>query len=94
MEFYVNENENQFEIDIDGQIAFIEFSREANKIYLTHTEVPQSLRGRGIGSKIIKQSLEYIKNQNLTLIPLCSFVAHYVNNHPEWHSLLGEGYKM
>ncbi|HMI06429.1 MAG TPA: GNAT family N-acetyltransferase [Flavobacterium sp.] len=89
-----NEAQSQFEIHVDGQVAFIEYAIEDRKIYLTHTEVPESLQGNGIGSALVRLVLQYIKKNHLVLFPLCSFVAHYVDNHTEWHSILSEGYQM
>lgn len=90
----INEAESQFEFQIEDQTALIEFAIDNNKIYLTHTEVPESFQGSGIGSELVKQTLQHIKKQNLTVMPLCSFVAHYIDNHSEWHSLLSEGYQL
>jgi len=90
----VNEGESQFEFQIGNQTALIEFAIESQKIYLTHTEVPQDLQGNGVASELVKQTLTHIKEQNLIVMPLCSFVAKYIDNHPEWHSLLSEGYQL
>lgn len=89
-----NETEHQFEFHMEGKVAFVEYFTEGQKIYLTHTEVPKSLRANGIATELIQQTLGYIKKQHWTLIPQCSFVSAYVNNHPEWHSILSEGYQM
>lgn len=89
-----NEASSQFEFQIDGKAAFVEYFTEDKKIYLTHTEVPESLRGHGIATELIKQTLAYIKRHHWTLIPQCSFVVAYVNDHPEWRSILSEGYQM
>lgn len=91
---HINETKSQFEFQIGNQTALIEFAIEGDKIYLTHTEVPESLSGKGIGSELVRQTLLHVKKQNLTVMPLCSFVAQYIDNHPEWHSLLSEGYQM
>lgn len=93
-ELILNEAENQFEIAIDNQTAFIEFIRKGKKIFLTHTEVPKSLEGQGIGTALVNKTLHYIKANHLVLVPSCSFVAHYVNKHDEWQSILSEGYQM
>lgn len=90
----VNEPENQFEIHIDGYIAFIEFQQKDKKIWLTHTEVPKPIEGQGIGSELVNKVLHDIKSKHLTLVPSCSFVAAYVNKHEEWSSILSEGYQM
>lgn len=90
----INEAESQFEFQIGNQTASIEYAIQGDKIYLTHTEVPEALTGNGIASELVKQTLQHIKKQNLTVMPLCSFVAHYIDNHSEWHSLLSEGYQL
>jgi predicted GNAT family acetyltransferase len=92
--FKVNEEENQFELHTQGGVAFLEFIREGEKIYLTHTETPEALRGKGIAADLVKQSLQCAKDNGLTVVPSCSYVAHYVNNHTEWNTILSAGYQM
>ncbi|WP_306353421.1 GNAT family N-acetyltransferase [Flavobacterium sp. '19STA2R22 D10 B1'] len=95
LELVVNEAEHQFEMEVKGKLALIEYHvQDDHKIYLTHTEVPPELEGQGIGSALVEKVLEYIKKNNLVLVPLCSFVANYVNQHDQWHSILSEGYQM
>jgi predicted GNAT family acetyltransferase len=89
-----NETGHQFEFGIDGQTAFVEYFTEGKKIYLTHTEVPEAIQGQGIGTELVKQTLRYIKKHHWILVPQCAFVSAYVDNHPEWHSILSEGYQM
>lgn len=86
-----NKTKKQYELEIDNHIARIEYIIAQDKIYLTHTEVPPSLEGKGIGFNIIKQALEDIKERELTLIPLCPFVALYIKRHPEWKKLVLKG---
>lgn len=89
-----NEASNQFETEVDGQVSFIEYFLEGKKIYLTHTQVPETQRGNGIGTELVELALGYIKKHHLILMPQCAFVSAYVDNHPEWHSILSEGYQM
>lgn len=92
--FVHNETDNQFELHIGLQIAFVEYYTEGTKIYLTHTETPAALQGRGIANALISQTLAHIKKQQQVLVPLCSFVSQYLDKHPQWHSILSEGYQM
>lgn len=92
--FVHNQAGSQFELHINGQIAFVEYYQVGNKIHLTHTETPQSLQNQGVASELIRQTLHYIKQKHLVLLPLCSFVSAYIDNHPEWRSILSEGYQM
>ncbi len=92
--FKINEAESQYELHIGSKKAYLEYVHKDDKIYLTHTKVPKSLQGKGIGSLLVGKALEYLSQKNLTVMPLCSFVAHYIDNHPEFQSLLSDGYQM
>jgi hypothetical protein len=86
-----NEKDKQYEFHIDGVIAKIEYIRAKDKIYLTHTEVPNELEGKGIASALVKEVLEDIEKRELTLIPMCPFVAGYIQRHPDWKKLVLKG---
>lgn len=76
---------------MDGKNPRIEYIAVKDKIYLTHTEVPKELEGKGLASKMVLMVLENIKSRNLTLIPMCPFVAMYIKRHPEWRELVLKG---
>ena len=86
-----NSNERQYEVKFGDQVAKIEYIKAKDKIYLTHTEVPVALEGNGIGSQLVHMALQDIEQKDLTLIPLCPFVAGYIKNHPEWKKLVLKG---
>ncbi|MFP9099489.1 GNAT family N-acetyltransferase [Flavobacterium sp. RHBU_24] len=92
--FKNNEAESQFEVEVDGALAFIEYYTKDSKLFLTHTEVPEALRGQGAAGSLVESTLKYARENGLAVVPLCSYVAYYVNNHPEWASVLSEGYQM
>lgn len=89
-----NTDKKRFEAEVDGRLAFIEYIRAQQQIYLTHTEVPIALEGKGIGSSMVKQVLQQIKTEGLELVPLCPFVAVYIKRHPEWNEILAKGYSV
>ena len=83
---------HQYEFRIGDLIPRIEYIKTKNgEIYLTHTEVPSALKGKGVGSSLVRLALEDIERQQLRLVPLCPFVAGYVQKHPEWKRLVMEG---
>lgn len=86
-----NINAKRYEFHIDDKIPRIEYIKAQDKIYLTHTEVPQGMEGKGIGAKLVKAVLEDIKKKELTLVPLCPFVALYIKRNPEWKALVLKG---
>lgn len=83
-----NEAKKQYEFQINGDLARIEYIKAQGKIFLTHTEVPAKFEGKGIGSALVKQALENIQQKGLGLVPLCPFVAAYIKRHPEYNALV------
>lgn len=86
-----NTNAKRYEMPMKNGMAYIEYIKAQDKIYLTHTEVPRSAEGQGIGSKLVGLVLKDIDKQKLTLIPLCPFVVHFLKEHPEWTKLVMKG---
>ena len=95
IELIKNEDKKRFELVVDNHTAFVEYIlTNDNVMFLTHTEVPKSLEGKGVGGSIVEKALEYIKEKNHTLAPLCPFVASYLRKHPEYKALLAKGYNV
>ena len=92
----INEEAKRFELHLEeGQMAKIEYIlNNQGTMFLTHTEVPQALEGKGIGSKIISEALQYIEENNYKLAPLCPFVAAYLKRHKDWAKLLAPGFNV
>jgi predicted GNAT family acetyltransferase len=86
-----NVNARQFEVKIDGLLAKVEYMMGGNKIFLTHTEVPPALEGKGIASALVERVLEIVEERKLKMVPLCPYVATYLRKHPEWKRLLAHG---
>ena len=86
-----NADEKRYEFHIGVNVPRIEYIRTKDKIYLTHTEVPDELEGQGIGSSLVRAALVDIEEKDLTLVPLCPFVAGYIKANPEWKKLVLKG---
>lgn len=84
----VTEN-NRFELEVDQLIAFIEFDKmEPNILDLVHTEVPEALEGKGVGSKLVEGALQYSRDNELKIIPSCPFIKSYIDKNPQWKDLI------
>jgi predicted GNAT family acetyltransferase len=77
-----NTGAQQFELDVDGQIAVLAYQRHHNSIVFVHTEVPPPLRGRGIGEQLVKGGIEQAQQAGLRIAATCPFVRHYLEKHP------------
>ena len=87
-----NEERHQYECHIGKYVPKIEYIKTKNgEIYLTHTEVPVALEGKGVSSQLAEKVLKDIEKQELRLVPLCPFVAGYIQKHPDWRRIVMRG---
>jgi uncharacterized protein len=84
-------DEQRFEVEQDGELAFLEYSLQTGSIALYHTQVPPALEGRGIGSALAKAGLDFARANHLKVVPTCPFVSAYLKRHPEYQDLVTPG---
>ena len=84
----VNAESHRLELEVAGSVAFIEYKVSQDKLFLIHTEVPPELEGRGVASAIVQKALQYAKDNNYKIIPICPFVQSYLNRHKEWNAIV------
>jgi uncharacterized protein len=83
-----NTAQNRFELHVDGEQAVAYYRMAPGVITFIHTEVPQALSGRGIGTKLIRGALEMVRAQGLKVVPQCPFVSAFMGKHSEYNDLL------
>jgi predicted GNAT family acetyltransferase len=82
----------RFEIHENGDVAFLEYRYYKRDIALMHTEVPESMRGKGIASALAEFAFSFAKKEKKPVMVYCSFVAGYVKRHPEVKEQLDKEY--
>ena len=83
----------RFNLAVAGQVAFIDArSRRAGGVSFLHTEVPEELEGRGVGSALVRGSLDHARREAWTVLPFCPFVHAYIRRHPEYVDLVDPSY--
>lgn len=88
MEVRNNEAKSRYELEAEGQIAFAEYRLRPGRITFTHTEVPDALEGRGIGTRLVEAALGDARARGLKVVPACPFVKRFMDKHPETKDLL------
>lgn len=70
-EFYIGES--------GDAKAKITYSKLGNtQIIVDHTEVSDDLKGQNIGKKLVEHVVNYARNRELKLIPLCPFAKSII----------------
>ena len=81
----------RFEVRLgDRVVGLASYHVENGTMALPHTEVDPSVSGRGIGSLLVAGVLATARERGLTVLPYCSFVRHYIQQHPEYVDLVAE----
>jgi predicted GNAT family acetyltransferase len=83
-----NQVRHRFELAVDAHVATSEYSLKDGVIAFMHTEVPEALAGKGVGSKLIKGALDQVRARGLRVIALCPFVKAYIEKHADYADLL------
>lgn len=89
-----NQARHRFEVKVDDQMAVAEYIQGKDYIVFAHTEVPEALEGQGIASSLAHTALEYAKENNLQIMPLCPYFAAYIRKHPEYKAMLRPGFQV
>lgn len=84
-----NPDRSRYEIRVDGELAgYALYARRARRVILVHTEIDGGFEGRGLGSKLATGVLDDIRSRGLMVVPLCPFMASYIERHPEYGDLV------
>ncbi len=83
-----NTAENRFQVEVESHLAVLDYALMDGVITFTHTGVPSPIEGRGIAGQLVQRGLNYAREENLKVIPACSYVARYIERHPEYQDLL------
>ena len=85
---------SRYELRLGGRlIGLAAYRRRDGRILFTHTEVDESYEGRGFGARLAAAALDDAGRQGLEVVPLCPFIAHYIDGHPEYETLVAQGYR-
>jgi uncharacterized protein len=74
----------RFELERDGQVAYLEYNLAGKVLQLIHTEVPESLRGKGMAAALAESAFQWAREHQVKVEVICPYVAAYLKKHPEY----------
>ena len=78
----------RFEIEQDGEVAYLEYALAGRVLELIHTEVPEKMQGTGAGSSLVESALQWAREHHVKVDVICLFATEYIERHPEYSDLV------
>ena len=86
----INDKNGYFHIDIEGKteakMTFV--FAGADKIIIDHTEVNEGNNGKGFGKMMVAKAVDFAREKNIKIIPLCPFAKKVFDRTPEYSDVL------
>ncbi|WP_305094499.1 GNAT family N-acetyltransferase [Prescottella sp. R16] len=84
-----NTAQNRFEIYVDDALAgYADYVETGTVRDFGHTVTEPEFRGQGLAGQIVKAALDTTREQGFTVVPSCSYIAKYIETHPEYADLV------
>lgn len=79
-----------FYVEEDGKLVaeMVYNMPSENKMIIEHTEVDDSLSGKGVGGQLVHTAVEYARSHNIKIIPLCTFTKSVIDKKKEYQDVL------
>ncbi len=89
MEFTKTPNRIYLNDENGKTIAEVTFPEvEKDVVNINHTFVDNSLRGQGIAGQLMKQTAEYLRQNNKKAVLSCSYAVKWFGEHTEFSDIL------
>ena len=82
-----NDTKGLYVAQVDGvdEVGELTFSRASPSLVIVdHTGVPDSLRGKGVGSALAERVVADARAEGFRIVPLCPFFKAQAMRHPDW----------
>lgn len=96
MELELKDNDflRQFEVQIDGNLAKIEYSLQERKIFLTKIFIPEAIKEDNFENLFITEVFSNIEDRNLKVVPTSPTIAKFIRKNKQYKALLPVGIKI
>ena len=85
----IHEKENErFVIYVEGNEVYVEYTMAGNELNLYHTFTDPALRGKGLAAQVVRTALEFTKENNMKVIPTCSYVQAFLAKNENYKELV------
>ncbi|MUU78247.1 N-acetyltransferase [Winogradskyella endarachnes] len=89
-----NEFLRQFELNVEKEMAIIEYSLQERKIFLTKMIIPEAIRTEAFEKDFIDLVFSNIKDRNISVVPTSPEIAKFVRRNRKYKRMLPVGIRI
>ena len=86
--WYEAENQRSIALDRDKFVGMCQYAIENGKWNIYHTEVDPNYGGRGIAKRLVNRIVDAARENNVKIIPTCSYAAKMMIDKEEYKDVL------
>ncbi len=84
----------QYELNVGGEMATLEYSQQERKIFLTKLNIPEDLKSDEFLESFLKVVLENISEKNISVVPTSPPVAKFIRGNRRYRKMLPVGIRI
>ncbi|MBT8244563.1 MAG: N-acetyltransferase [Winogradskyella sp.] len=89
-----NEFLRQFELNVENEMAIVEYSLQERKIFLTKLIIPDTIRTKEFELEFIDMVFSNIKERNISVVPTSPEIAKFVRGNRKYKRMLPVGIRI
>ena len=70
------------------RLAEMTYTVAGSRLIIDHTTVDDSLRGQGVGGKLVRAAVDWARGENAKLMPLCPYAKSVFDKTPDYSDVL------
>jgi uncharacterized protein len=72
------------------RLAEMTYTVAGSRVIIDHTQVDDSLRGKGVGGQLVLAAVHFARSENVRLMPLCPYAKSVFDKTPEYGDVLAK----
>jgi len=81
---------SQFVLHVEGErLGSLDYTRpEAGVMQIEYVEVAPELRGSGLGRQLVQAAVDWARDSDLKIVPICGYARAVISRDPQMSALL------
>jgi len=84
-----NDERSRYDIVVDDHVVgHTDYRTHGDHQVFVHTEIDPAYRGRDLAEHLVRAALDDVRDNGMTVVPRCPYVARFIEEHPEYRDLV------